>query len=183
VIVKHSRLVRLPVLLALFLSACSSVTAPGTRSPNAILDDDQIEYRANRDIKLSDPAFDGSHIVVVSHKGVVLLCGEVPTEALKEKAGDVVVKMELVKAVHNELEVGPVTSLTTRTTDAWITTKVKSKMIAHGGIDVGQINVTTENGTVFLMGLIPRAQADAAVEVAGTVSGVKKIVKVFEYTD
>jgi osmotically-inducible protein OsmY len=165
------------------LNACSSVTAPGTRSPTTILDDDQIEYRADRDIKLSDPAFKGSHIVVVSHKGVVLLVGEVPSEALKEKAGDVVVHMEMVKAVHNELEVGPATSFTTRSTDAWITTKVKSKMLAHGNIDVGQINVTTENGTVFLMGVIPRTQADATVEVAGTVSGVKKIVKVFEYTD
>ncbi len=173
----------LSVVILALLAACSSVTAPGTRSPNTILDDDQIEYRANRDIKLSDAAFNDSHIVVVSHKGVVLLAGEVQSEALKEKAGNVVVQMELVKAVHNELEVGPVTSLTTRTTDAWITTKAKSKMIAHGNIDVGQINVTTENGTVFLMGVIPRAQADAAVEVAGTVSGVKKIVKVFEYTD
>jgi osmotically-inducible protein OsmY len=170
-------------VLFMLASACSSVTGPGARSPTMILDDDKTESRANRDIKASDPRFASAHIVVVSHRGVVLLAGEVPSEDLKQKAGEVVEQMELVKSVHNELEVGPVTSLSKRSDDAWITTKVKSAMIAHGKIDVGLINVTTENGVVFLMGAVPQTQADVAVEVAQSVSGVKKIVKVFEYTN
>jgi len=165
------------------LGACSTVTDPGARSPTVMLDDDKTESRANRDIKASDPRFASAHIVVVSHNGVVLLAGEVESEDLKQKAGEVVEHMELVKSVHNELEIGPVTSLSKRSDDAWITTKVKTAMLAHGHIDVGLINVTTENGVVFLMGTVPQTQADAAVEVAQSVSGVKKIVKVFEYTN
>lgn len=167
----------------MFATGCSTVTDPGSRTPTMILDDDKIESRAIRDIKASDPRFASAHIVVVSHRGVVLLAGEVESEDLKQKAGEVVEHMELVKSVHNELEVGPVTSFSRRSDDAWITTKVKSAMIAHGKIDVGLINVTTENGVVFLMGAVPQTQADAAVEVAQSVSGVKKIVKVFEYTN
>lgn len=165
----------------MLVGACSTVTDAGARSPTMILDDDKIESRADRDIKASDPGFAAAHIVVVSHNGVVLLAGEVPSEELKQKAGEVVEHMELVKSVHNELEIGPATSLSKRSDDTWITTKVKTKMIAHGGIDVGLINVTTENGVVFLMGIVPQAQADAAVEATQSVSGVKKIVKVFEY--
>jgi osmotically-inducible protein OsmY len=167
----------------LLINACSSTGEPSTRSPTAILDDDKIEYRAERDIKQSDSRFAASHIVIVSHNGVVLLAGEVESEDLKQKAGEIVEHMELVRSVHNELEIGPVTSFAKRSDDTWITTKVKTKLIAHGNIDAGLINVTTENGVVFLMGTIPTAQAEAAVEVARTVSGVQKIVKVFEYTD
>ena len=166
-----------------FITACSTVTDPGARSPTTILDDDKIESRADRDIKASDPRFASAHIVVVSHSGVVLLAGEVESEDLKQKAGEVVKQMELVRSVHNEIEVGPNTTLSRRSDDAWITTKVKTAMIGHGHIDVGLINVTTENAVVFLMGAIPQTQADAAVEVAQSVSGVKKIVKVFEYTN
>lgn len=171
------------LLSVAFVGACSTVTDPGTRSPTTILDDDKIESRAERDIRAADPGFESAHIVVVSHSGVVLLAGEVASEDLKQKAGEVVEHMELVRSVHNELEVGPVTSLKQRTDDTLITTKVKTKMIAHGHIDVGQINVTTENGVVFLMGIVPQTQADAAVDVAQSVSGVKKIVKAFEYSN
>jgi osmotically-inducible protein OsmY len=175
---------RISVVISILLaSACSTTGESGTRSATAILDDDKIEYRAERDIKQSDPRFATSHLVIVSHNAVVLLAGEVESDDLKQRAGEIVEHMELVRSVHNELEVGPVTSFSRRTDDTWITTKVKTKLIAHGNIDAGLINITTENGVVFLMGKVPTAQADAAVEVAQTVSGVQKIVKVFELTD
>lgn len=170
-------------LLIVLASACSTITDSSTRSVNTILNDDQIETVALRMIKESDPRFADCHVVVVSHKGVVLLAGEVSDEALKQKAGEVVLKLDLVKSLHNELEIGSPTAWSTRSNDAWITTKVKGAMIAHGGIDVGVINVTTENGVVFLMGNVAHSVANAAVEAASTVSGVQKIVKVFQYTD
>jgi len=173
----------LAALLVTLACACSTVTDSGTRSVTTILDDDRIETVAVRMIKQSDPRFAKCHIVVVSHKGVVLLVGEVTDEELKQKAGAVVQTIDLVRSVHNELEIGAPTSWSTRSNDAWITTKVKSAMIAHGGIDVGAINVTTENGAVFMMGVVSHREADAAVEAASGVSGVQKIVKVFEYSD
>jgi osmotically-inducible protein OsmY len=170
-------------LLSVLACACSTVTDSSTRSINTILNDDQIETVALRMINESDPRFADCHVVVVSHKGVVLLAGEVTDEALKQKAGEVVLKLALVKSVHNELEIGPPTAWSTRSNDAWITTKVKGAMITHGGIDVGAINVTTENGVVFMMGNVTRSVADAAVDAASGVAGVRKIVKVFDYTD
>jgi osmotically-inducible protein OsmY len=170
-------------LLVVLACACSTVTDSSTRSVNTILNDDQIESVALRMIKESDPRFAACHVVVVSHKGVVLLAGEVTDEGLKQKAGEVVLKLDLVKSVHNELEIGSPTAWSTRSNDAWITTKVKGAMLAHGGIDVGTINVTTENGVVFLMGNVTHSVADATVEAASTVSGVRKIVKVFDYSD
>lgn len=170
-------------LLSVLACACSTVTDSSTRSINTILNDDQIETVALRMIKESDPRFADCHVVVVSHKGVVLLAGEVTDEALKQKAGEVVLKLDLVKSVHNELEIGSPTAWSTRSNDAWITTKVKGAMITHGGIDVGAINVTTENGVVFMMGNVTHSVADAAVQAASGVAGVRKIVKVFDYTD
>jgi osmotically-inducible protein OsmY len=70
-----------------------------------------------------------------------------------------------------------------RSNDSWLTTKVKTKLVAHGAIDSSRINVTTENSVVYLLGIVPREQAEFAVEVTQTVDGVTKIVKVFEYTD
>jgi osmotically-inducible protein OsmY len=168
----------------LIVSACGSLTGdPGSRTPGTILDDDAIEFESVQKIKASDPEFESSHIVVVSHNGVVLVAGQVATEALKHKAAEVVESMEHVASVHNELEIGPATSMAVRSNDAWLTTLVKAKLIGDSKIDADRINVTTENSVAFLMGTVTREQARYAVEVTQTVTGVEKIVKVFEYID
>ncbi len=174
--------VRLSVVC--IVSACGSLTGdPGSRTPETIWDDQTVEFDALQKIKAADPQFESSHIVVVSHHGVVLLAGEVGSEALKIKAAEVVAAMDHVERVHNELEISGPTSLVARSNDAWLTTKVKAKLIAHGAIDADRINVTTENSVVFLMGTVPREQARYAVEVTQSVAGVAKVVKVFEYID
>ncbi|HTO56262.1 MAG TPA: BON domain-containing protein [Pseudomonadales bacterium] len=172
-------------VFALSLSACAlfSGNDPGVRTPATVWSDDMIEYRTDKAIKDSDPRFESSHIVVVSHSGIVLLVGEVESEELKTKAGDVAQNIENVRSVHNELTIGGPISLVARSNDSWLTTKVKTKLIAHGAIDSTRIDVTTENGVVYLMGSVPQEQARYAVEVTQTVYGVEKIVKVFEYTD
>ena len=169
----------------IILSACGTLSGddPGARAPDTIWDDQRIEYNALKDIKASDPGFESSHIVIVSHNGVVLLAGQVESEDLKLKAAEVADTLSGVHEVHNELEIGGPSSMVARSNDAWLTTKVKTKLIGHGAIDADRINVTTENGVVFLMGTVPREQARYAVEVTQTVFGVEKIVKVFEYTD
>jgi osmotically-inducible protein OsmY len=68
-----------------------------------------------------------------------------------------------------------------RANDSWLTTKVKTRMLADAEVAARKIKVITENGTVYLMGLLPREEADQAVEVVRSVYGVQRIVKVFEY--
>jgi len=173
------------LLFACALTACSTFSGndPGVRTPPTVWNDDMIEYRAAKDIKESDPGFETSHIVVVSHSGIVLLVGEVASEELRRRAAEITQGITNVRSVHNELTIGEASSIASRSNDSWLTTKVKTKLVAHGAIESTRIDVTTEDGVVYLMGTVPHDQARYAVEVTQTVSGVEKIVKVFEYTD
>lgn len=164
------------------VSACAT-TPTGVPAPVTMWDDQKLEYQLAQEIRASDPGFESAHLVVVCRSGVVLLAGEVETEALKAKAAEVANSLQPVRSVHNELIIGGPISLVARSNDSWLTTKVKAKLVAHGAIDSDRITVTTENGVVFLMGNVSREQARYAVEVTQSVFGVAKIVKVFEYTD
>lgn len=173
-------------LLFIALSTgCATLTGsdPGARSPGVIIDDEGIERVAKRDIKRSDPRFKSAHLVIVSHKGIVLLAGQVESDDLIGKAQEVVEGLAKVRRVHNELTAGGSIGYTSRSSDAWVTSKVKTAMAAHEAVDSDRINVTTVDSVVYLMGSVTREQADFAVAVAQTIEGIKRIVKVFEYTD
>ncbi len=164
------------------LSACSIYSQdPSVRTPGVIIDDNAIEGVVERQIRASDAGYKGSHIVVTTYNGLVLLSGQVATEALRTKANEVAQDLKRVRKVHNELTVGGPTSTMARANDGWITTKVKTRLIANKNAVGRKIKVQTENGVVYLLGLVTREQADTAVAVAGNVYGVQKIVKVFEY--
>ena len=116
----------IPLSLMLLLSACANVSKdPGRRTPGVVIDDTFLENVVERDIRASSDEFKGSHIVVVSYNGVVLLAGQVPSEQAKIKATEVAQSLRRVKRVHNELTVGGPTSFFARSNDAWLTTKVK----------------------------------------------------------
>ena len=170
------------LLVLLALTACATQET-GRRSPGVFIDDAVVENVVESEIRASSPDYKGSHISVVSLNGVVLLVGQVPSAALKAQATEVAQGIRRVKRVHNELDVGGPTSFFARTNDGWLTTKVKSRLIANKEIPGTRVKVQTENGVVFLMGLVNRADADKAVAVAQQVYGVQKIVKVFEYLD
>jgi len=171
------------LVLALCGCATTGIEDPGSRSPPKVWEDQMLEYDAEKAIKASDPRFESAHLVIVSFNGLVLLVGEVESDELKAKAGEVVNTFKAVRSVHNELAVSGPISMVARSNDSWLTTKVKTKLVAHGAIDSSRINVTTENSVVYLQGIVPRQQAEYAVAVTQTVDGVTKIVKVFEYTD
>ena len=156
---------------------------PGYRTPGVVIDDNVLENLVESEIRKSDAGFKGSHIVVVAYNGLILLAGQVASAQLRDKASEVTRSLRRVRKVHNELTVGGPTSLMARTNDGWLTSKVKSRLIANKTVDGSKIKVQTENGTVFLLGLVPRDQADGAVQIASQVYGVQKIVKVFEYLD
>lgn len=151
------------------------------RTPGTIIDDQAVERIAVKQIRKSDQGFKGAHLVTVSYNGMLLIAGQVASEALKEKATAAIGQIDKVKTVHNELQVGGPISFVARTNDSWLTTKVKSRLLAEKNLEADHFKVVTENGVVYLMGMVEEAEAEHAVLVASKVYGVQKIVKVFEY--
>ena len=171
-------------MLCLLLSACATFSNdPRVRTPGTMMDDEALEKVTERTIREADAGFEGAHLVIVSYNRVILLLGQVASEELKSRAGEAAAALPRVRRVHNEIQVGGPISYVSRSNDGLLTTKVKTKLIAAKGVPGRKLKVQTENGVVYLMGMVTRAEADQAVEVAKTAYGVRKIVRVFEYLD
>ena len=134
-------------------------------------------------IKKADPQLDDSHININVYNAVVLLTGEVPNQRLKVLAGDTARAFKGVRVVHNELAVRNNSTLMARANDAILTTKVKAKLAIDEEVRAGDIDVISEDSVVYLMGTIDRPSAELASSIASASSGVRKVVKVFEYID
>jgi osmotically-inducible protein OsmY len=134
-------------------------------------------------IKKADPALDDAHINVTVVNSVVLLAGEVPNKELKLLAGKVAREFTGVRKVHNELQVRGNTSLVSRTNDSILAAQIKTKLVFEDQIDSSQITVIAEDGVIFLMGVTTKENGDLAATIASGNSGVRKVVKVFEYVD
>lgn len=170
------------------LSGCVGAVAVGAgagalmvsdrRPSETYLTDQGIEIRvANR----IDERFGAkAHVNVTSYNRAVLLTGEVPDAAARAEAEKIAAEVPNVKAISNELEVAGVSSLSARSNDAYITSKVKGRFLDASKFSVNVVKVVTEGGVVYLLGIVSQAEADAAVEVARTTSGVRKVVRVFE---
>jgi len=182
------------VLLGLFvLSGCTTLIHkvrdepiqpdPTRTTLGSNLDDFQIETGVGVNIKKAHPELDTARINVHAFNAVVLLTGEVAREELRGMAGDTARRFRGVRQVHNEIQVQSGASLMSRASDSWITTKVKSRLIAYKDIDSGKIKVVTDNGVVYLMGLVYPEQGNKAANVASTTKGVRQVVKVFEYPE
>ncbi|HJN50043.1 MAG: BON domain-containing protein [Pseudomonadales bacterium] len=155
----------------------------GKRTWGAVIQDQTIESRARINIAEAAPELADAHVVVVSFDGVVLLAGQVASEELKDVAANAVKNMRKISKIHNELSVSGPTSLVARSNDAWLTVKIKSHMATDKDVDANRVKVVTENGVVYLMGLLTRDEAEAAVDLTRQTYGVQKIVKVFQYVN
>ncbi|MEM9242922.1 MAG: BON domain-containing protein [Pseudomonadota bacterium] len=120
-------------------------------------------------------------VVVNSYNGWVLLAGQAPTAAMKQQIESIANNVSGIKRLYNEIEIRPVISHSARMQDEWITTKVKSTLLGHQGFKSAEINVTTENGIVYLQGIVTQQQGEKSAVLASDVSGVRKVVKLFEY--
>lgn len=156
---------------------------PGKRTLGAKIDDSNIETIAKVNLNKAHAQLANGHVEVHSHNAVVLLTGQVPSEEVRILAGETVNKINTVRQVHNELQVGRRTTFTERSYDSWLTTKVKTQLLAIGDIEGRRVRVITEAKTVYLMGMVSRHEADRITEVTRTTGGVGKVVKVFEYLD
>lgn len=181
------------VLITLFcLSGCAKIIQVTTSEPIQIstnkrtlgtrINDSQLETFARVNLNKASKELEDSRIHIDSFNGVILLTGQVPSETLRQLAGATVGQINTVRQLHNELMVSERTRLPAHTKDAWITTKLKTKLIASN-IQSNRIRIITESQSVYLMGLVSRHEADRVTEMARTTNGVKQVVKVFEYID
>lgn len=167
-------------------AATGASVAHDRRTTGTFVEDQSIELKAASALG-SDPDLRGqTHLNVTSFNMVVLLSGEAPSEAQRQRAGDIVARIDKVRRVHNEIQVAAPSSMMTRSSDTLITAKVKTSLFSikeFENFDPTRVKVVTENGTVFLMGLLTRAEADATARSASGVGGVQRVVKLFEYLD
>lgn len=165
-------------------AAATASVAHDRRTTGAVVEDQAIELRIKS--ALSDAGINKqAHINVTSYNAVVLLSGEAPGEALRSRAGELARDAEKVRRVHNEVQIAAPSSWMTRSSDAWLTTKVKAALlrIKMANFDATRVKVVSENGTVYLMGLLTRAEAAAVTDQTQQLAGVQRIVKLFEYLD
>jgi len=153
----------------------------GRHNIQSSLNDQYITMKAERTIYLDTDRFQNTNVSVSSFNGIVLITGQVENNAQRIEIENIVKKIPGVKEIHNVTTVAPTSSPLTRVSDTWITTKVKSKLIAMNDIDPSQIKVVTESGVVYLMGIVPPEQAEIAVEIARSTEGAQSVVKVFSY--
>lgn len=153
------------------------------RTLGARLNDSEIETAARVNIKKADPQLEHAHINIDSYNGLVLLTGQVPSDDLRNLAADTVYKLNPVREVHNELVVAPATDFAARSVDSWISTKIKSQLVADSTTRNSRVHFITEMKTVYLMGTVTHAEADRIVGMVSRTSDVVKVVKVFEYID
>lgn len=154
------------------------------RTLGILVEDQNIEFKAAHALRANPKLGDSSNINVVSYNRTVLLTGQCPNATLRALAGHIVQRIENVKHVQNEISIAAPSAFSARGSDTWITTKVKTSLFQiddRDDFDPTRVKVKTENGTVYLMGLVTREEADAAVSVIRRVRGVQRVVKVFEY--
>ncbi len=161
-------------------AATGAIVAHDRRTAGTVVDDQAIEFKALHALSENKPLWKDSHITAVSYNNVLLLVGQTPTEDLKQQAEQAVSNIAKVRRVHNELTVEEPVPLSIRSQDTWITTQIKAKMLSNKGVKPSRVKVITENGIVFLMGLTTSEEAMAATDIAQQVTGVEKIIQIFE---
>jgi osmotically-inducible protein OsmY len=167
-----------PVLVGAGAASALSVSED-RRSSGAQLDDQSIEWRASS--RIGERFGSKVHVNITAYNRAVLLTGEVPDERVRGEVDSLVRAVPSVQGTTNELVVAEPTSLGSRTTDSYITSKIKTRFLDAAQFNALQVKVVTEAGVVYLMGIVTEKEGNDAVEIARTTGGVRKVVKMFEY--
>ena len=154
------------------------MSAQDRRSTGVQTDDEGIEWKAAQSVPERYAA--ASHVNFTSFNQRLLITGEVPSEEARAAIGEQAAKVLGVKDVINETAVAPASSLSARSNDSYITSKVKARLVDEKNISANHIKVVTENGIVYLMGIVTEREARVAVAVARTTEGVRKVVNVMQ---
>lgn len=154
------------------------MSAQDRRTTGAQADDEAIEWKAAQQVPEAYKAT--AHLNFTSFNRRLLITGEVPSEEARSTIGEQVGKLEGVKEVFNETIVGPASSLSTRTNDSYVTSKVKARLVDEKTLSANHIKVVTEAGTTFLMGIVTDREAKVAVAVTRRTAGVARVVNLME---
>lgn len=184
-----------PLLLSIILgiSGCTTVTGVthsgpieenyGERTAGARVEDQNIQTKISHNLGRTDARLDDARINVDAYNAVVLLTGQVPSEELKALAEEVARDVRNVREVHNELTIAGNLPASQRLADTWLTTRIRTNLAANEQIESRRLHVVTENDSVYLMGIVTRAEADRIVDAVSRIGGMQRIVKVFDYLD
>ncbi|MBU2070513.1 MAG: BON domain-containing protein [Gammaproteobacteria bacterium] len=183
------KLIAALTLLALLQGCAAAVVAGGAgavtaandrRTLGAQIDDKNVVLKAQRALADNAATAEGSNINVTSYNGVILLTGQTRNEQIRQQAQALVRQLDGVRDVQNQIRLSNNTALTTRTRDSWISTKVKTQLLADKQVSGLNIKVVTENAEVFLMGIVSEQEAAKAVEITRHVEGVARVIRAFE---
>jgi osmotically-inducible protein OsmY len=180
------------ILLTCLLTACIPVAfIAGAGAGGAMLSDKRPVDTLLKDRDIANTALKNlandpdlnkhARITVAAFNLNVLMVGQAPTEELRDRAYQIVNAVPGIKRIYNEVTIQPPISKITQANDSWITTKVKTAMVAEKGLNSNQFKVITENSVVYLMGIVTKKQADIATDIARNAEGVKRVVRLFEY--
>lgn len=156
------------------------------RDAGTFFNDESIEWKTRMAVREEQEVNNQIHLNIISYNGIVLMVGQAPTEELRARTEEIVSGAAEVRLIHNEMTIAAPSAFMSRSSDTVITTKVKTKIlgiITENNNDGLRTKVVTDNGIVYLMGLLTRAEADAVTNAARQVGGVQKVVKLFEYMD
>jgi osmotically-inducible protein OsmY len=171
------------------LSGCAALLVGGAavggmlvfsdrRTSGTQLEDQAIELKAMN--RARDVVGDRGHVNATSYNRVVLITGEVPSEGERTAVEKTIAQVENVKSTVNELAVMGPSSMTARSNDAVLSSKVKATFVDAKDLQANAFKVVSERGTVYLMGRVTEREAERATELARSVAGVQRVVRVFE---
>lgn len=163
------------------VGAASTAILYDNRDFHTMLNDETISRQIATAINSHEAIRSQCHIVISTYHGIVLLAGQAPTTALKTQIQILAKQQPHIKRLYNEIQIEGPTTMLTRSSDTWITTKTKTALLNTPKLKSGNLKVITENGTVYLMGILTREQAKLAVQTTRTIGGVQKVVTVFQY--
>ena len=156
-----------------------AMVASDRRSTGIQVEDEGIEQRSATAIRENFGSKE--HINITSYNRQVLITGEVSNDTVRRQVESLIGRVENVRAVVNELAIGPASSTGDRASDALLVAKVKASMVDTEDVFANVYKVVGERGTVYLMGRVTQREAKRATDVVRGVSGVKRVVRVFEY--
>ncbi len=179
------------ILFLPFIIGCVPMFAIGTaagtgayisedrRTSGMFIEDEGIELKSTR--RIHQQFGDNVHINVTSYNRLVLLTGEAPTATIKTDIEKLIMGVDNVRRIYNEIAIAGNTSLSSRSNDTLLTSKVKARFLTERKFQINHVKIVTENEVVYLLGVVTRQEAESAAQITSSTAGVKKVVKVFEY--
>ncbi|MDX7084103.1 division/outer membrane stress-associated lipid-binding lipoprotein [Serratia marcescens] len=162
-------------------AAVATKTATDPRSVGTQVDDGTLEARVESALSKDQQLKKDARVVATAYQGKVLLTGQSPNADLTARAKQIAMGVEGTTEVYNEIRQGTPVSLSTASSDTWITTKVRSQLLTSDTVKSSNVKVTTENSEVFLLGLVTQQEGQSAAQIASQVSGVKHVTTAFTY--